>query len=176
MEQPKSTNPLRGGNKSNPKRIPKEGEHTKKIERLTSRVPSKIYLCAALTSMAAALTLRCLGRKQTALFVGQWASPFLLLGIYNKIVKTQGHDAASHGADEPPDQGRKKNKKEENKMNKLTWKGRWNELKGKVKQQYGELTDDDLTYVEGKEDELLGRLQQRTGKTKDEVESWLNGL
>lgn len=61
-------------------------------------------------------------------------------------------------------------------MNKLTWKGRWNELKGKVKQQYGELTDDDLTYVEGKEDELLGRLQQRTGKTKDEVESWLNGL
>lgn len=61
-------------------------------------------------------------------------------------------------------------------MNKLTWQGRWNELKGKVKQQYGDLTDDDLTYVEGKEDELLGRLQQSTGKTRDEVESWLNDL
>ncbi|MFD2599189.1 CsbD family protein [Sphingobacterium corticis] len=61
-------------------------------------------------------------------------------------------------------------------MSELTWKGRWNELKGKVKQQYGELTDDDLTYAEGKEDELLGRLQKETGKTKDEVESWLNDL
>lgn len=61
-------------------------------------------------------------------------------------------------------------------MSELTWKGRWNELKGKVKQQYGELTDDDLTYAEGKEDELLGRLQKETGKTKDEVESWLNEL
>lgn len=61
-------------------------------------------------------------------------------------------------------------------MNKLTWQGRWNELKGKVKQQYGDLTDDDLTYAEGKEDELLGRLQQTTGKTRDEVESWLNDL
>ncbi len=61
-------------------------------------------------------------------------------------------------------------------MNKLTWKGRWNELKGKVKQQYGKLTDDDLTYVEGKEDELLGRLQQETGKTREEVEAWLDEL
>lgn len=61
-------------------------------------------------------------------------------------------------------------------MNKLTWKGQWNELKGKVKQQYGKLTDDDLTYVEGKEDELLGRLQQETGKTREEVEAWLDEL
>lgn len=61
-------------------------------------------------------------------------------------------------------------------MSELTWKGRWNELKGKVKQQYGELTDDDLTYAEGKEDELLGRLQKGTGKTKDEVEDWLNKM
>lgn len=61
-------------------------------------------------------------------------------------------------------------------MNKLTWKGRWNELKGKVKQQYGKLTDDDLTYVEGKEDELLGRLQQETGKTREELEAWLDEL
>ena len=51
-------------------------------------------------------------------------------------------------------------------MNKLTWKGRWNELKGKVKQQYADVTDDDLLYAEGKEDEMLGKLQKKTGKTK----------
>ncbi|MDR0263533.1 MAG: CsbD family protein [Sphingobacterium sp.] len=61
-------------------------------------------------------------------------------------------------------------------MSNLTWKGRWNELKGKVKQQYADLTDDDLLYAEGKEDELLGRLQQKTGKTKEEVENWLDKL
>ncbi|MGV9012223.1 MAG: CsbD family protein [Flavobacteriales bacterium] len=47
--------------------------------------------------------------------------------------------------------------------------GNWNEMKGKLKQQYGQLTDNDLTYVEGKEDELYGRLQQKLGKTKDQV-------
>lgn len=61
-------------------------------------------------------------------------------------------------------------------MNKLTWNGRWNELKGKVKQQYADLTDDDLMYAEGKEDELLGKLQKKTGKTKEEVETWLNDM
>ncbi|MBD1425921.1 CsbD family protein [Sphingobacterium arenae] len=61
-------------------------------------------------------------------------------------------------------------------MNKLTWKGRWNELKGKVKQQYADVTDDDLLYAEGKEDEMLGKLQKKTGKTKEEVEDWLNNL
>ena len=44
-------------------------------------------------------------------------------------------------------------------------------MKGKLKQQYGNLTDNDLTYVEGKEDELYGRLQQKLGKTKDEVKN-----
>ena len=61
-------------------------------------------------------------------------------------------------------------------MSNLTWKGRWNELKGKVKHQYADLTDDDLLYAEGKEDELLGKLQQKTGKTKEEVENWLDKL
>lgn len=61
-------------------------------------------------------------------------------------------------------------------MNKLKWKGRWNEIKGKVKQAYGDLTDDDLTYAEGKEEELLGKLQKKTGKNKEEVEAWLNSL
>jgi uncharacterized protein YjbJ (UPF0337 family) len=52
---------------------------------------------------------------------------------------------------------------------KLQLKGSWNEVKGKLKQKYGQLTDDDLTFAEGKEDELLGRLQKRLGRTKDEL-------
>ena len=52
---------------------------------------------------------------------------------------------------------------------KLELKGNWNELKGKLKQKYGQLTDDDLTFAEGKEDELLGRLQKRLGKSKEDV-------
>lgn len=48
-------------------------------------------------------------------------------------------------------------------------KGNWNELKGKLKQKYAQLTDDDLTYAEGKEDELYGKMQQRLGQTKDQV-------
>lgn len=54
-------------------------------------------------------------------------------------------------------------------MNKLMMKGAWNEVKGKLKQKYGELTDDDLAFADGKEDELLGRLQTKLGKTKDEL-------
>jgi len=53
--------------------------------------------------------------------------------------------------------------------NKLTLKGNWNQVKGKLKQKYADLTDDDLLYVEGKEDELLGRLQERTGRTKEDL-------
>lgn len=58
----------------------------------------------------------------------------------------------------------------------LDLKGDWNQLKGKVKQAYGDLTDDDLTHEEGKDDELLGKLQTKTGKTRDEVVSWLESL
>ncbi len=54
-------------------------------------------------------------------------------------------------------------------MNTLQLKGTWNEVKGKLKQKYGELTDDDLLFTEGKEDELYGRLQSKLGKTKEEV-------
>lgn len=61
-------------------------------------------------------------------------------------------------------------------MSEKKWKGRWNEIKGKAKQSYGDLTDDDLTYVEGKEDEMLGKIQKKTGKTKEEVNEWLNSL
>lgn len=54
-------------------------------------------------------------------------------------------------------------------MDDLRIKGNWNVIKGKLKSKYGELTDDDLTYAEGKGDELLGRLQKKTGRTKDEL-------
>jgi len=54
-------------------------------------------------------------------------------------------------------------------MNDLTLKlkGNWNQLKGKLKQEYADLTDDDLTYIEGKEEELLGRIQTKIGETKE---------
>ena len=54
-------------------------------------------------------------------------------------------------------------------MTKLQIKGNWNEIKGKLKQKYAELTDDDLTFVEGKDDEMLGRIQQRLGRSKEEI-------
>lgn len=59
---------------------------------------------------------------------------------------------------------------------KLRFKGSWNEAKGKLKQKFAQLTDDDLLYTEGKEDELYGRLQQRLGKTREEVERILDEL
>lgn len=59
---------------------------------------------------------------------------------------------------------------------KLKIKGNWNTAKGKLKQQYAELTDDDLLYTEGKEDELYGRLQKRLGKSREEVEDILGNL
>ncbi|MCD6066894.1 MAG: CsbD family protein [Bacteroidetes bacterium] len=58
----------------------------------------------------------------------------------------------------------------------LKLKGNWNELKGKIKQQYGQLTDDDLVYEEGKDDELVGRIQKKIGKTKDQVIEWIQSL
>ncbi len=61
-------------------------------------------------------------------------------------------------------------------MNAQTIKGNWNELKGKLKQKYADLTDDDLLYVEGKEDELYGKLQQKLGKSKEELEKELDSL
>jgi len=55
-------------------------------------------------------------------------------------------------------------------MDRLEWKGNWNEIKGGLKSKYGELTDDDLAYTEGQEDQLFGRLQQRLGKGRQEIE------
>lgn len=55
-------------------------------------------------------------------------------------------------------------------MNTLQIKGNWNIVKGKLKQKFARLTDDDLAYVDGKQDELIGRIQRRTGHTKEAVE------
>lgn len=73
-----------------------EGKTTTAIERQTAKVPSDLFLFAAGGSIAASLTLKILGRDKDALFVGQWAPTFLLLGIYNKIVKIFGTDPQQH--------------------------------------------------------------------------------
>lgn len=61
-------------------------------------------------------------------------------------------------------------------MSEEKWKGKWNQIKGKIKQAYGNVTDNDLAYEEGKEDEMLGRLQEKTGKAKEELKRWIDNL
>lgn len=61
-------------------------------------------------------------------------------------------------------------------MDKLEIKGKWNEIKGKVKQAYADLTEDDLKYEEGQDDMLIGKLQQKTGKKREELIKWINSL
>ena len=61
-------------------------------------------------------------------------------------------------------------------MDELELRGRWNELKGKAKQAHGDLTDDDVRWEEGKDDEFFGRMQTKLGKTKKELIGWINGL
>ena len=61
-------------------------------------------------------------------------------------------------------------------MNATEMKGNWNELKGKLKQKYANLTDDDLLFAEGKEDELYGKLQIKLGKSKEELDKIISDL
>ena len=61
-------------------------------------------------------------------------------------------------------------------MDKLEIKGAWNEVKGKIKQAYADLTDDDLKYEQGEDEEMLGKLQQKTGKGRQELVGWINSL
>lgn len=69
-----------------------EGKVARAIESQTSKLPSDTFLWLATGIMAASLTLKILQRKHTALFVGQWVAPVLIMGLYNKIVKIKGHD------------------------------------------------------------------------------------
>jgi len=76
-------------NHSSPK---EEGELAKAIEQETAKIPSDVFLWASVGAMVVSFALKVAKQNHTALFVGQWAAPFLLLGIYNKIVKTQGSE------------------------------------------------------------------------------------
>ncbi len=69
-----------------------EGKVATAVEEQTAKLPSDLFLWAALASMGASATLKILKHNSTALFVGQWAAPFLILGLYNKLVKLEGHD------------------------------------------------------------------------------------
>ena len=73
----------------------KEDQVTAAIEKVTSQVPSSAYLAAAVVSIVASLTFKISKKDHAALFVGQWAAPFLLFGIYNKLVKLHGSDATT---------------------------------------------------------------------------------
>ena len=73
----------------------KEGKVATAIEQQTAKIPSDVFLWAALGSMAVSLALQLTGNRHRSLFVGQWAAPFLLLGVYNKLVKLEGHDKTS---------------------------------------------------------------------------------
>ena len=69
-----------------------EGPVARAIEKKTSRLPSDLFLWAAAASIAVSAVLQIRGKRKQSLFVGQWVSPILLLGVYNKIVKVAGSD------------------------------------------------------------------------------------
>jgi hypothetical protein len=72
-----------------------EDQVTASIEKITAQIPSSVFLAAALASMAVSLGMKAAKKEHSALFIGQWAAPFLILGIYNKLVKQLGSDAAT---------------------------------------------------------------------------------
>jgi hypothetical protein len=72
-----------------------EDQTTAAIEKVTVQLPSSIYLAAALASIAVSVSFKAAKRTDMALFVGQWAAPFLILGIYNKLVKIHGSDGTA---------------------------------------------------------------------------------
>jgi hypothetical protein len=75
-----------------------EDQITASIEKFTAQIPSSVYLALALGSMAASLAFQASKKQHEALFIGQWAAPFLILGIYNKLVKIHGSDGTSDNA------------------------------------------------------------------------------
>jgi len=73
----------------------REGRLATRIESETARLPSDVFLWAAIGAMAVSMSLHIAGKKHKSLFFGQWAAPFLLFGVYNKLVKQLGHDKYS---------------------------------------------------------------------------------
>lgn len=78
-----------------------EGKIARAIESRTAQLPSDVFLWAAMGSIAGSLTLKIMGRDHDALFVGQWAPTFLILGLYNKLVKLEGHDRQKSSPEMP---------------------------------------------------------------------------
>ena len=74
---------------------PQEGNATVAVEKKTSKIPSMVYLSAGLGALALSACMMFRGRKSAALLVGQWAAPLLIMGLYNKLVKTEGHDGSA---------------------------------------------------------------------------------
>lgn len=74
-----------------------EGSIARTIEQQTAKIPSDVFLWAAIGSIGTSAILRLMGKKNASLFVGDWVAPFMLFGVYNKIVKTQGSDRATSG-------------------------------------------------------------------------------
>jgi len=74
-----------------------EGPVARTIEEQTAKLPSDLFLWAAGASIVGSLVLHCMGRKHDGLFIGQWASTFLILGLYNKLVKVAGSDPVQIG-------------------------------------------------------------------------------
>ena len=82
---------------ANPRPEQSEGQVARSMEEQTAKLPSDTFLWAALGAMAVSAALQMAGAKKTSLFIGQWAPSFLLLGLYNKIVKVAGSDGQSAG-------------------------------------------------------------------------------
>jgi hypothetical protein len=74
---------------------PREGKVTRRTEAVTGRIPSLAFLTGAAISMALSLGLQVSGRDRLSLFIGQWVPSFMVLGLYNKIVKVAGSDRSS---------------------------------------------------------------------------------
>lgn len=70
----------------------KEGAATRAVENQTAKIPSMVYLWAGMSALAASACMMACGKRHAGLMVGQWASPLLIMGLYNKLVKTEGHD------------------------------------------------------------------------------------
>jgi hypothetical protein len=84
------------------KQNPREGKVAKMIEEQTAKIPSDVYLWAAVGSMALSAGLFMAGRKHAGLFFGQWAPSLLVIGLYNKLVKVEGHDKEDNEQESVP--------------------------------------------------------------------------
>ena len=74
---------------------PQEGNATVGVEKETYKIPARVYLGAGVGALAVSACMMFRGRKSAALLVGQWAAPLLIMGLYNKVVKTEGHDGSA---------------------------------------------------------------------------------